>query len=398
MMTESLPAYPYARTCPFQPPAEYAGARAQPGLRQVGLYNGAAAWLVTRHAEARAVLADSRFSSDRRIDGYPFLSAAAEGGRHFVNLITMDPPEHSVRRRLLMGHFTVHRLKGLRAGIQRTADELIDSMLAAAAPVDLMQAYALPLSSLTICHLLGVPYADHEYFERQSQQLVRVDTAEAAMQVIAELSGYFAKLVADKAEHPGDDLLSRLVTDPQVTAAMGQEELMSLGLLLLGAGHAPGAAMITMGAAVLLEHPDQLAKLRADTSLIPEAAEELLRFLTVTDFTTARVATADIEIGGQVIRTGDGVIVSLSAADRDESVFPTADVLELSRDGARQQLSFGFGPHQCLGANLTRIELEIAYETLFRRIPTLRLADRETDLRQTEGVPLPELKRLAVSW
>jgi cytochrome P450 len=282
---------------------------------------------------------------------------------------------------MVTARFTIKRVEALRPAIQRIVDGLIDEMLAGPKPVDLVQAFALPVPSLVICELLGVPYADHDFFQANSRVIVNRDSSpEAARAANGTLHGYLELLVEEKLADPGDDLLSRLAIEHVKTGELTPQEAANMGVLLLIAGHETTANMIALGTLALLEHPDQLAALRDadDPKLVAGAVEELLRYLTIVHFGLRRVALADIEISDQVIRAGDGVIMATVAGNRDEHAFAAPDRLDLHRD-ARRHVAFGFGVHQCLGQPLARVELQVVYGTLYRRIPGLR---RAVDLEQ----------------
>ncbi|GAA4491207.1 hypothetical protein GCM10023191_024690 [Actinoallomurus oryzae] len=260
-------------------------------------------------------------------------------------------------------------------------DGLIDDMLAGPAPVDLVEAFALPVPSLVISELLGVPYADHDFFQRNSRLLVNRATApEEALAAQHRLVEYLERLVADKQAHPCEDLLSQLAVQRVATGELSRHEAAMMGRLLLTAGHETTANMIALGTLALLRHPDQLARLREtdDPKLIAGAVEELLRYLTIVHSGRRRVALEDIEVGGRTIRAGEGIVFANDIGNRDTTVFADPDRLDLRRD-ARRHIAFGFGVHQCLGQPLARVELQVVYGTLYRRIPTLRLA---VDLEQ----------------
>jgi cytochrome P450 len=366
-------------------------------LTRVRMPNGQTPWLVTGHAECRQVLTDLRFSSNRALPGFPMMLPFPEEARKVRNLATMDPPEHTELKRMVISEFSARRMNALRPQLQQTADALIDAMLAGGTTGDLMAGFAMPFASNTICALLGVPYEDRDFFEDRSGRLMKPDRPEDVAVAYTDLVGYMTELVARKKNAPADDMISRLLTDRVATGELTQGALTDLALLLLGAGHAASAAMITIGTALLLRHPDQLDRLRADRSHVPGAIEEMLRYLAVADLTTPRVALADVEIGGEVIRAGDGVILALSVANRDEKVFADPHTVDVTRT-VQPHVTLGHGPHLCIGANLVRVELDVAYETLFRRIPTLRLTVPFDELVPPEGTLLPEVRSLPVAW
>jgi cytochrome P450 len=374
-----IPAFPMTRAaaCPFSPPPGLLALQAQAPVAKVRLWDGSSPWLVTRFAEERALLGDSRMSRDTERPDYPHTSVAARErrtvGRTFIG---MDDPEHARLRRMVTARFAIKRIEALRPAIQRIVDGRIDRMLAGPKPVDLVQAFALPVPSLVICELLGVPYADHDFFHAMTATLVhRESSAEAAREANCKLLDYLDRLVAEKLADAGDDLLSELATGHVKTGELTQREAAGMGVLLLLAGHETTANMIALGTLALLEHPDQLAALRDgdDPKLVAGAVEELLRYLTIIHSGLRRVALADIEIGDQTIRAGDGVILAADAGNRDERAFVDPHRLDIHRD-AGGHVAFGYGMHQCLGQPLARVELQVVYGTLYRRIPNLRLA------------------------
>jgi cytochrome P450 len=363
-----------AAGCPFDPPHAL---RDLPSISRIRLWDGTTPWLITGHADVRALLVDRRVSADPRREGYPHASASGRARRERgLSFISMDDPEHRRLRRMVTGPFAIRRVEELRPLIQRIVDEQIDALLHRPRPVDLVEAFALPVPSLVICHLLGVPYADHDFFQQRSRILIARD--EAVERVVAaqdDLTGYLDGVVAQKLADPGDDLLSNLAVEHVATGELSQREAARMAVLLLIAGHETTANMIALGTLALIEHPDQLAALgdSDDPAFLAGAVEELLRYLSIVHSGRRRVALDDIEIGGRVIRAGDGLVLAGEAANRDGARFPDPDRLDIYRD-ARGHLAFGFGVHQCLGQPLARLELQIVYGTLYKRIPSLRLA------------------------
>lgn len=249
---------------------------------------------------------------------------------------------------------------------------------------------------MVICALLGVPYADHEFFESQSRRLLRGPAASDIDAARDALDEYFRALIQRKRSDPGEGLLDELIVQQLDTGAVNHDELVRMAEILLVAGHETTANMISLGTFTLLQHPDQLARLRASTDLMPAAVEELLRFLSIADG-MSRVATQDIEVGGVTIRTGDGVILSTSVINRDEAAYPSPDELDLGRN-SHNHVAFGFGIHQCLGQNLARAEMEIALRTLFDRLPGLRLAVPADDIPFKPGDTIQGMVELPVAW
>ncbi|MEV6175202.1 cytochrome P450 [Streptomyces sp. NPDC051954] len=375
-MPEAIPAFPMPRAahCPFDP---------SPQLREVGpisrvrIWDGSTPWLVTDYDVQRAVLADQRFSADSGKPGYPAQTEAILVQREKSKaFISMDDPEHDRQRKMLTRHFTIKRMEGMRPRIQQIVDGLIDDMLAGPKPVDLVTAFALPVPSLVICDLLGVPYSAHDFFQSRSTKLVaRNTTSDQAVKAGDELKAYLLDLVAAKEKQPTDDMIGRLVTDQLATGALTRDEIAAMAVLMLSAGHETTANMIALGTLALLRDPAQLAEIR-DTDapdLIVNAVEELLRYLNITTGGRRRVATEDIEVAGRLVRAGEGIILANEAGNRDEVQFPEPDRLDIHRQ-ARHHIAFGYGVHQCLGQPLARVELQVVYSTLYRRIPTLELA------------------------
>lgn len=400
--------FPMARTCPFAPPPQYAGLRDSAPLVRATFPDGRPLWVVTRHAEAQQVLNDPRISTDSSRPGFPVLGlgpaaeeppAEESAPFHEGQFIDMDPPEHDVYRRMLIREFSVRRIRAMRPGIQQTVDQRIDAMLDQGSSADLVESFGLPVPSLVICQLLGVPYADHAYFQSRTRTMVRMTSEpEQARTAATEIRSYLDGLVTEAEHHPGDDLIGRLVTERRATGELSHDALVGMVFLLLVAGHETTANMIPLGTLALLEHPDQLAALRADPGLWPGAVEELLRYHSIVDWAAFdRMAIADVEIGGQLVRAGEGVYVLGASANRDARVFARPDELDIHREG-RQHVAFGFGVHQCLGQNLARTELEIAYETLFRRVPTLRSALPVDELAFKYDAAIFGLDEFPVRW
>jgi cytochrome P450 len=360
---------------------------------------GVDAWVFSRYYDVRSVLSDTRLSSRSAPSAHVVPGADLEREVESGSILQNDGERHAYLRRLLTSEFTVKRVQALRPRIQALIEEHLDAMLAGEGPVDLVKAFALPIPSLVICELLGVPYADRAEFQERSAVLVSVDRpADEVMRVNQELQQYMAGLVMAKLDKREDDLLSRLITRAEDQGSpLTVRELVSIGITLLIAGHETTANMIALSALVLLRNPDQLDVLRKDPGLAPSAAEEMLRYLTVVQFGLFRHVMEDIPIGDETIKAGEYLIAALSSGNRDETVFPDPDQIDLSRK-ASAHLAFGFGPHQCLGQQLARVELQEVYTRLYSRIPTLRLAVPFEEIRFKDNTLVYGVTALPVTW
>jgi len=403
--TDAIPDYPMPRAagCPFDPPPGLRELQEREPLVRVRLWDGSTPWLVTRHADQRALLGDSRLSSDPDSPGYPRQTASTPSrkapNQSGLSFIFMDDPEHSRQRRMLTSSFAIKRIEALRPSVQALADELIDGMLAGPKPADLVQAFALPLPSLVICRLLGVPYQDHDFFQRNSGTLLKLSvTDEERTAARDRLYGYLDELVGRKLAEPGDDLISQLA-ERIAAGELTREDVAQMAVLMLVAGHETTANMIALGTFALLQHPEQLDRLRAatDRAELAAAVEELLRYLSIVHTGRRRAVLADIEVGGRTIRAGEGVILPSDLGNRDPAAFPEPDRLDLGRN-PRRHTAFGFGVHQCLGQPLARMELQVVYGTLYRRIPTLRLAVDPADVPLKHDGVVYGVYCLPVTW
>ncbi|EHY88333.1 cytochrome P450 [Saccharomonospora azurea NA-128] len=341
-------------------------------------------WLVTGHEEAKAVLGDAKtFSNDftnlvgktsAKVDDNP-------GGLGFA-----DPPVHTRLRRLLTPEFTMRRLARLKPGIERIVNERLDAMAKVDGPVDLVEEFALPIPSLVICELLGVPYEDRDEFQHLAVQ--RFDLfggAGASLGAISESLEYLLGVVRKERENPGDGLLGMIIKDHGDN--VDDRELAGLADGVLTGGFETTASMLSLGALVLLQDQDIFKRVRDDDEVVHGFVEELLRYLTVVQVAFPRFAREDIEIGGRTIAQGDMVVVSLSGANRDEALGERLEVFDGTRPPT-SHLAFGYGVHRCVGAELARMELRAAYPALVRRFPSMRLAvpAAELDFRKTSIV------------
>ncbi|MEU4766513.1 cytochrome P450 [Actinosynnema sp. NPDC023794] len=385
---------------PFDPPSRITALREAHPVSPMLFPDGHEGWLVTGYDEVRRLMADTRFSSrqDLGVMHVPYetpgIPAATEPSPQLPGLfISMDPPEHTRLRRMLTGAFTVKRMKQLEEHIADIVERQLDELASLAPPVDLVTAFALPVPSLVICELLGVPYEERDTFQVNSAKFLEKDVVlEEKMAAFGAMNAFLTELVTRKRAEPDEDLLSDLARNDDLAI----EELTGIAFLLLLAGHETTANMLSLGTFALLENPEQLAALRDDPELLPGAVEELMRYLSVADI-FYRYATEDIELGGETITEGSTVVVSLLAANHDPRRFDDPDTLDVRRQ-ARGHLSFGHGIHQCLGQQLARIELRAGFGGLLRRFPTLALAIPADEVKLKTDMNIYGVHELPVTW
>ncbi|AQZ64863.1 putative cytochrome P450 hydroxylase [[Actinomadura] parvosata subsp. kistnae] len=393
---------PTARQRPLDPPDEVTALRQQAPIHRMTYADGHQGWLVTGYAAARAVLAGPHFSNRPENNVHPPIRSARMEAAMRPELmrvppgffLRMDAPEHTRYRKLLTGQFTVRRMKMLEPRIQEITETCLDAMEAAGPPVDLVQEFALPIPSLVICELLGVPYEDRDRFQADSKLLVNLETkVDDAVAALGRVSAYLHGLIQRKRKEPADDLLSGLLESGE----LADDELTGVGVLLLIAGHETTANMLGLGTYALLTNPAQLAAMRDDPSVVENGVEELLRYLTIIHLGPIRTALEDVEIEGVTIKAGESVTIHLPAANRDASRFPDAERLDVTRP-AGGHLTFGHGIHQCLGQQLARAEMRIAYPALLRRLPGLRLAVTPEEVPMRSDMTIYGVHRLPVTW
>ncbi|MEV4479616.1 cytochrome P450 [Micromonospora coxensis] len=390
--------YPFSDPHRLDVDPRYALLRRDEPLTRIRMPFGEPAWLATRYADARTVLADPRFSRAASVgrDQPRNTERQADEG-----ILAMDPPEHTRLRRLVAKAFTARRVEELRPRTAAVADELVDGMLAAGPPADLVAHLATPLPIRVICDLLGVPVSDQDRFHTWSEAIVSTTSLspETAESYIDQLLGYMAGLIAQRRETPTDDLIGAMVRARDENAdRLTEEEVIRLAAGLLAAGHETTVTQIPNMVYVLLTEEGGWERLRADPTLVPRAVEELMRFIPL-GATAAfpRYATEDVELGGVLVRAGEPVVVSLHSANRDEQVFTDPDRLDLARE-ANPHLGFGHGVHHCIGAQLARMELQVVLETLLRRTPGLRLAVPVSELTWKSGLLVRGLTAMPVQW
>jgi len=402
----SRPRYPMERTDPLDAAPGLLDLASRGPVNRVRLWDGQEVWLITGWRSARSVLADSRFSADVRRSGFPHVrpgfrgariagQAAGAGG---ATLLRMDPPEHDVLRRMLAGFFSTQRVAAMRPAVESIADGCLDAIAAAGPPAELIAGLALPLPSLVLCEILGIPAADRPRFEKLSAALVAVHASQRQIiQTLRGLVDYLDELVTAEERDPGTGILGSLVRNEVAEGRLSRADLLGTARLLLTAGHETSASMLGLSLATLLRDRAAWDSLRAAPEAVPAAVEELLRLHTIIHTGLCRVAVADVAVGDQVIRAGEGIIVSLEGANRDPEVFADPGKLDLGRGSARH-LAFGFGIHQCIGHALARLELEVGITHTMRRFPQMRLAAGDSAEVFNHDRLIYGMERLEATW
>ncbi|MCV7156456.1 cytochrome P450 [Mycolicibacterium brisbanense] len=385
----------------FDPTPYLREVRETDGVRTVVNALGMSVHLVTRHDDVKMVLADhERFSNSRppgfALPGAPEMTADEQASARAGNLLGLDPPEHQRLRRMLTAEFTIRRMNRLEPRVVEIVEAQLDAMAAAGPPADLVAEFALPIPSLVICELLGVPYADRDDFQRRStRQLDLSAPIPERLALQREGREYMRRLVENARRDPGEDILGMLVR--QHGDELSDDELIGIAGLLLLAGHETTSNMLGLGVLALLRHPDQLAAVRDDPAAVGPAVEELLRWLSIVQNAIPRITTTDVEIAGVQIPAGELVFASLPSSNRDPEFIDSPDTLDIRR-GAPGHLAFGHGVHHCLGAPLARMEMRIAFPALLRRFPGLALAEPFDEVQYRSFHFIYGLRSLAVTW
>jgi len=396
---EAQPSFPMRRTCPFAPPEDYAKLRRDQPLTRATMPTGRDAWLVTRYEDVRALLAHPLVSAEARHADFPAFSEAERAvAAQLRPFLRTDAPDHTRYRKMLQPEFTLRKARALRPAIQAIADDLIDGLLAQPAPACFVTHFANAFATSVICALLGVPAENTEFFRDVTRiSGSRTSTEQQVREAIGALFGLLSQLIERRREEPGDDLISQLVVEQLVPGHITHQELLSVLGITINGGRVSTTSMITLCTLEFLRNPELADRLRAEPELLPGAIEELLRVTSISDSLPARVALTDLELPSGVIPAENGAIGLLAAANHDPEVFPEPDRIDITRSPNRH-LAFGHGPHQCVGQNLARLELEVALGTLLRRVPTLRLA---TGVEEIEFMPDAHtfgVERMLVTW
>ena len=395
--------YPLERPTALEPPTEWVDLRSRCPVARVGLPSGDDAYLITRYADVRQVLSDPRFGRIGQGDDAARLTASESGGAFNSDMAKVLPQTgegHQRWRRMLTKWFTARRMAELRPRIQAVADQLIDGLIKQPKPADLKAALGFPLPVWVICMLLGVPDSDRDKFSYWSDTFLNLDryTDEETRAAQRDFGRYLYGKVQQKRQNPGDDILGTMITDADAAGEpISDEVLVATGIGLLVAGHETTANMIGKMTAVLLADRSRWERLVADPSLVRTAVEEMLRMDTNLGFGMTRYVTDELELDGGAIIPGTTVICDMAAANRDERVFNDAETLDLGRT-PNPHLTFGAGPHSCLGQMLARTELQATLEVMLRRLPNLKLAVDPADLERIEGLIVGGLRTVPVTW
>lgn len=358
---------------------------------------GENSWLVSRYEDIKTVLGDQRFSraaaqgrDEARVAPMPI------GG----SIMGADGAEHSRLRRLVSKPFSNRGIEELRPRISQVAEELIDAMAKEGTSADLVTAFTNPFAALNICELLGVPYGERDRFQSRMQCFfgrTELSNEEIAAE-LGELRAYVHELIERRRAEPGDDLISGMLEVAAEGGAYTDEELLDLVYMLLIGGYDTPASQLASIMYTLLSHPGQARLLRENPEIVPQAVDELLRFVPLVSHTVfARYPTEDVEIGGQLIRAGEPVLCATPAGNKDPRAFEDPDVLDLRREG-RKHLSLGHGVHHCTGAAMARLELQVAVLALLNRFPDLRLDVAPEDVPWLKGMQIRTLGSLPVAW
>jgi cytochrome P450 len=397
-MHETVRKYPFSRIRLDHDPL-YTQLRQEEPVCRIQLPYGPPAWLVTTHQLVKTVLADPRFSREATLDRDIPRYSPVELGQVPESILSMDPPKHTRIRQLVGRALTARRVERLRPRVREIASGLIDDMAAAGAPADLVESFSFPLPVIVISELLGVPWEDRHTFRRWADGTVPSEgiTAEQQRDCFLNLTGYLAEQFEQRRSQPRDDLLTWLVEARDEQDRLTESELLFLGMALLVGGYETTARQITNMVYTLLTHPRQLSELRERPELVPTAVEELLRFIAFGTAINARIATTDVQLGDTLIRAGEPVLCANGSANNDESVFSDPGELDITRH-PNPHVSFGHGPHVCIGAQLARLELQVALETVLTRLPGLRIAVPESELVWETETVMRGLTTFPVMW
>ncbi|MEU5262310.1 cytochrome P450 [Amycolatopsis sp. NPDC021455] len=393
-------AYPFPPASSVHHPSPvFARLREERPVVRIRTPDGNTAWLATRYEDVRQVLLDPRFSRAAAAGPDVPLTGIARLAKE--SMLGMDPPEHTRLRRLVASAFTARRVNALRPRVVKLVDDLLTAMQPLRRPADLVENLSLRLPLQVIGDLIGVPEQERRILHDWADTVMGGWTSDPGVldATIDRVAGYFGELIEAKRKNPADDLMTVLIAARDEEDRLTERELVVLCLGLLIVGHATTVGHINMFLLTLLRHPGEFAKLRERPELVPQAVEELLRFIQLSDGggTLPRVTTEEVELGGVRLPAGAVVMQAVNSGNRDPHQFPEPDRLDLDRT-ANQHLSFGVGVHHCIGASLARMELQEALHGLLRHMPDVRVAVPESELKFKQGMFIKTLEELPVEW
>ncbi|HEV3360728.1 MAG TPA: cytochrome P450 [Pseudonocardiaceae bacterium] len=393
----SLPTLPRNRLHPFDLPPEYLTLRAESPISRFVWPNGQQAWLVTSYEYIRTLLADPRLSINRAGNIPPSLAIGRKPVMMPRSLVSMDPPEHTKWRKLLMRDLTPGKARALQPKIEAITQEYLTAMIDSGSPADLLPSLAFPVPSRIICELLGVPTGDQEFFQYQTHIRSSVSsTADQVDEATIALTDYLGGIVAEKKRHPVDDLLSHLGQGEIDGEPVSEEYMVGMAMLLLLAGHETTASTIGIGVAHLMGNEKLIARAQ-DPKQVEKLVEEVLRIHSIIQFGVTRRVTEDIEIGGVRIAEGEWVSCLLGSGNRDEAQYSCP--YDMNPDqAAAPHLTFGYGVHQCIGMSLARVELRVVLNALFTALPKLAPVHPVEELRYRDDMFVYGLLELPVCW
>lgn len=395
--TDAPPEFPQLRDDPLAPPKVYVQWREETPAKQVRLQNGNTAWVVTRQEEARQVFEDATVSRDPSLEEFPQVRKGMSFNRNDLIMNHMDPPMHGKFRRMLAPWFTLKKINEQRDDLQKIVDEAVDRLMKLQRPVNFHKEFSLVIPSTVICRTLGIDYSYHADFEQHATIITRAgSTAEDFAAASKALFGICNDLVDESIKNPGGGVLQAL-TDKLQDGVINRDQAVAHTYVLVLGGHETTAHTISLGFLQLFRDPALADFLRENTDRIPDAITEMLRLQSINDGSVARITTREMDLGGVKVPAGAGIIPLMSPSHRDPRSWGNPDEFDIDRDNSKH-LALGAGIHSCLGQNLARAELEIVFETILRRIPTLRLAGSESDIGfQRDGFVFG-VYNLPVTW
>jgi cytochrome P450 len=399
---DSIPAFPPRRTDPFAPPPKYGQWRDRCPVQKVRFPNGQEVWAITTHEGVREILAQhdlENLTANRYDPEFPALRAGVTGSPDSSNVLFTDEPEHGRLRRMLAPVFTHKKAMQMREGVQESVDRALDEMIAAGSPCDLHTTLSLVVPSMVICQLLGVGYEHHPFFQSVTEKLLSRDTPREEFQsLLASLHRFVTEIVEAKAADPNDDdLIGHMLLTHEAKGEITRGQIAGMGMHMVVAGHETTATTISMTLVQLLR-TGQWDELVADPTLAPKFVEECIRTQSIADNTLLRLAARDFELQGHTIRAGERVVGLMAAANHDPAVFPDPTRIDPSRQNLRQHVGLGHGVHVCLGQNIARVELDVVFQTLARRLPTIRLDVPEEDLDWKHDGFVFGVREVPVRW